>query len=1187
MLKIQMIIELLCILLLVGITNPVSGAAQTGKALELMQQSLALLERGEYRSAARGFEQMRTACSDDEFCTAEALFYLGRCRVETGRYDEAMELFYQAEPIYDKLGKHKDLAVLCEMKARVCEGKGEYDQAVKYHGDAERLLRGLSQPDEKELGLVLANRAITQVRLCNYASAEKDLLGARDLMRTAAPEMLVQLDGVEALMLTQRQEYQKASALYTKLLQHYITANNAAGTAIMLNNLGHIQESRALYAQAEDNYRKALEIAARIGDSLTEGESLNHLGSVNWKRGNFPAARAFYEKALTIREKLEQRKLYADTLNNLGLVDLAYGDYRTALKRFSESRDICRKTGARDGEAWALHNLSFVLKDQGDFTGALQFEGMAVKLAGAVKNRRLKATALLRRGNLCEYFGEFEDALRDYASAAKTQCEIGDLLFLSNTLVDMANIYVRKQKLDITKDEISNIFNNPCIHGMIDEKINEPDNENHNEIFAAKLYNNALELKRRINAPLVEILCKYAIFLIEKPQYGHETDRAQDLRRSAELVKEAQSRIAAADKHDRLLLTYTAARCLMEKDADKPAEALKKFSDLLALAQSAGSLKYSFLAQVWTGLACERLNELAKAEEAFTAAVDYAERIRDTLDPEARLTFLRGEEIFGVKHVLPYEGLARVRMKRGDNKGSLEASEQTKARSFSDSLSRSLAVTSSNIDHSLVENLADVEKQIRRNAQELERCRVEQGTRSRLPVLEDERKSLMEKRTHTLDQIRVQDEGTFMAISGGWRPLEGIALGKGEWAVSYEVTDSATLIYLIKGGRVVQAHSRGVSRERIDTLISRLRQAFDYPPDPISFDMDAVHAGKELFDILLGPIMDTLPPGERVIIVPDDSLGIVPFEMLAMSESGHMMPGRLFPRVLDVSFLGERNPLSYCQSLTALSLSRERARKGKAPGTRFLIMADPIIRCRRDTGEEELSRERMERLELELSPLHDAALTPGASGPMGLLSPGACSDVESMPRLDGTGRLAARLEKEFSGTEVYTRESASLATFLDAVAGRMDGFGKVLFATHAILGGQFTGLREPALLLSNVPAGTDSWLRMRNIAGLKMNADVVVLLACQTGLGKIISGEGTMGMGRAFQLAGARSVLMSLWMVEESASVRLAGAFFKHLSEGRSKIEALRMAREELRKAKEGTYDHPFFWAGFILAGEM
>jgi len=75
-----------------------------------------------------------------------------------------------------------------------------------------------------------------------------------------------------------------------------------------------------------------------------------------------------------------------------------------------------------------------------------------------------------------------------------------------------------------------------------------------------------------------------------------------------------------------------------------------------------------------------------------------------------------------------------------------------------------------------------------------------------------------------------------------------------------------------------------------------------------------------------------------------------------------------------------------------------------------------------------------------------------------------------------------------------------------------------------------------------------------------------------------------MGMGRAFQYAGAKSVLMSLWSVAESSSVDLVTSFFKHLREGKNKLEALRLAREEIRKAG---YDHPFFWAPFILVGEV
>jgi CHAT domain-containing protein len=75
-----------------------------------------------------------------------------------------------------------------------------------------------------------------------------------------------------------------------------------------------------------------------------------------------------------------------------------------------------------------------------------------------------------------------------------------------------------------------------------------------------------------------------------------------------------------------------------------------------------------------------------------------------------------------------------------------------------------------------------------------------------------------------------------------------------------------------------------------------------------------------------------------------------------------------------------------------------------------------------------------------------------------------------------------------------------------------------------------------------------------------------------------------MGMGRAFQYAGAKTVLMSLWSVAESSSVNLVESFFKHLKEGKNKLEALRLARKEIRKAG---YDHPFFWAPFILVGEV
>ena len=128
------------------------------------------------------------------------------------------------------------------------------------------------------------------------------------------------------------------------------------------------------------------------------------------------------------------------------------------------------------------------------------------------------------------------------------------------------------------------------------------------------------------------------------------------------------------------------------------------------------------------------------------------------------------------------------------------------------------------------------------------------------------------------------------------------------------------------------------------------------------------------------------------------------------------------------------------------------------------------------------------------------------------------------------------------------------------------------------------GFKEPILVFTLVPPGTDGFLSMSEVMGLKMSAEIVALIGCRTGLGGQISGEGNMSMGRAFQYAGAKSVLMSLWSVAEHSSVQLVESFFTHLKDGKTRLEALQLARKEIRDAG---YDHPFFWAPFILVGEV
>jgi CHAT domain-containing protein len=180
--------------------------------------------------------------------------------------------------------------------------------------------------------------------------------------------------------------------------------------------------------------------------------------------------------------------------------------------------------------------------------------------------------------------------------------------------------------------------------------------------------------------------------------------------------------------------------------------------------------------------------------------------------------------------------------------------------------------------------------------------------------------------------------------------------------------------------------------------------------------------------------------------------------------------------------------------------------------------------------------------------------------------------------------LAKTLRQMYPGeTEVYAGMAADKALFLEKIAPKLERYGKVVFATHGYFGRGLQGTSDPVLVLTLVPQGKDGLLLMPEVMGLRMNADIVALTACQSGLGRELPGEGMLGMGWAFEYAGARTILMSLWSVAEPSSVLLAERFFAHLKEGKSKLFALKAARQDVRKAG---YQHPFFWASFVLVGE-
>ena len=155
-----------------------------------------------------------------------------------------------------------------------------------------------------------------------------------------------------------------------------------------------------------------------------------------------------------------------------------------------------------------------------------------------------------------------------------------------------------------------------------------------------------------------------------------------------------------------------------------------------------------------------------------------------------------------------------------------------------------------------------------------------------------------------------------------------------------------------------------------------------------------------------------------------------------------------------------------------------------------------------------------------------------------------------------------------------------------ALSGALSGHRIVHFATHGVVNSDRPSLS--ALILSLVDergARQNGYLRLHDIYNMRLDADLVVLSACQTALGKEIKGEGLVGLTRAFIYAGAPRVVASLWQVNDLATAELMKKFYRGMLQQRLRpAAALRAAQIEM--SHDPRWKSPYFWAGFVLQGE-
>ena len=308
-------------------------------------------------------------------------------------------------------------------------------------------------------------------------------------------------------------------------------------------------------------------------------------------------------------------------------------------------------------------------------------------------------------------------------------------------------------------------------------------------------------------------------------------------------------------------------------------------------------------------------------------------------------------------------------------------------------------------------------------------------------------------------------------------------------------------------------------------------------------------AGRKLYDALIGLAGDDALIGlENLIIVPDRSLHYLPFEAL--------VPGQAADRGSARSrFLIEDYGISYAPSASTLIsiLGRERPKEARAD---WLAIGNPVIgraeaRAGPQTAGEEVASGYDDDRRASFPPLAYAA-----------------REMESIGRL-----IAPDRQRIVSGWEATEGRVKQLP---------LGDYRVIHFATHSLLDERVAS-RSSLFLTGDRSSGEDGFLEAREICEMSLNADLVVLSACQTAGGKMERGEGIEGLARAFFCAGARSVLASLWNVNDESAARFMRDFYRYLTLGKTKQEALRLTRAGMSQARGS---RPYYWAAFVLIGE-
>nr|WP_293105495.1 CHAT domain-containing tetratricopeptide repeat protein [Okeania sp. SIO2F4] len=1120
------------VLMLPNIVNGGEVIAQTdpnAEAERLFKQGFELLKQGTAESLREALVKWEKALllfrkTDNLIGQAAVFLGIGSVYDRLGEKQLALNYYNQALPVYRQVRDKGGEATILNNIGSVYDNLGEKQLALNYYNQALPIFREL--PDRGREATALNN-----IGGVYYSLGEKQLA----------------LNYYEQALLLRRQVEDKG------------------GEAITLNNIGLIYDNLGEKQLALNYYNQALPIFRELPDRGREATALNNIGGVYYSLGEKQLALNYYEQALLLRRQVEDKGGEAITLNNIGRVYNDLGEKQKALNYYEQALPVFQQVGAPHWQAITLNNLGSVYYSLGEKQLALNYYEQALLLRRQVEDKGGEATTLNNLGTVYNSLGEKQLALNYYEQALSIYQQVEDKGKEAIALNNIGFVYDDLGE----KQKALNYFEQALlIFRQVGDKSGEATTLNN----IASVNDDLGEKQTALNY--------YEQALPISKQTGDLRLEATTLNNIGTVYNSLGEKQLALDRFEQALPT-------LQQVEDKVGEANTLYN-IAKLNRDQGNLTKS----------------LTFIEKSLKIIEDLRTKI---VAQDLRTSYFATVQIYYQFYINLLMQLHKQNPNKGYDRKALAASERSRARSLLDILAESGADIKIGVDPQLLAQ----EKQLLQKLNTLDQAR-QLNTEGYNP---DELKQQIETLSNQLQQLEVKIKQNSPRYANLKYPepltaskIQQQVIDKDTILLQYSLGEDRSYLWLVTPTEISSYELP--KKSEIETLARQFREEIiSLSPVP--------ETGNKLSKILLSPVANKLG-NKRLLIVGDGILQTIPFAALPLTspptplllrEGGNSEEGGNFASTLvggnegghfsyQLSVISYQLPVTSqisstlvggneggqnyqplivnheivtLPSASSISILREQV-KGRTPAPKKVaVIADPVFA----DNDPRFQIASQPKKEIENNNLTRMKLTRSLEDFLG----------SSFNRLEGTRQEAeAILALVPDNLEQLSLDfDANLKT---AINPDLSQYQIVHLATHGLLNETQPELSGLVLSLYDEKGKeTPGFLQLNDIFNLEMPAELVVLSACETGIGEEIRGEGLVSLTRGFMYAGAKRVVVSLWSVEDNSTSELMEKYYqKMLEKGKNPVESMRETQLEMLSSEERKA--PFYWASFVVQGE-